>query len=310
MPRHLLNLTDLGPSGLLELLDRADELKRLRGRLDHPRPLSGKSIGLIMEKASTRTRISFEVGIHELGGQPVALAGRDLQLGRDEPLPDTAQVLSRYLHGVVMRTHAHERIETLARASQIPVINALTDKFHPCQLLADLMTIREQRPDHGLKGVRVAWVGDGNNMAHSWILASALADFELQLACPEGYKPLSDVLAMADAVGGGKRVITQDIDAAVRGANVITTDVWASMGQEQEREERARAFASYCVSQRHMDLAAKDVIFLHCLPAHRGEEVEAAVIDGPRSRVWDEAENRLHAQKALLELLCSPARRL
>lgn len=309
MPRHLLTLSDLGSQGLIDLLDRADELKRLRGRLDHPRPLSGKSIGLIMEKASTRTRISFEVGIHELGGQPVALAGRDLQLGRDEPLEDTAQVLSRYLHGVVMRTHAHERLETLARASQIPVINALTDKFHPCQLLADLMTIREQRSDRSLSGVRVAWVGDGNNMAHSWLLASALADFELHLACPARYAPAPDVVAMADALGKGKRVITDDIDAAVRGANVITTDVWASMGQEDEREERQRAFAGYCVSERHMKLAAPDVIFLHCLPAHRGEEVEAAVIDGPRSRVWDEAENRLHAQKALLERLCSPARR-
>jgi len=304
MPRHLLTLLDLGSDGLIELLDRSDDMKRFRGRLDHPRPLAGKSIGLIMEKASTRTRISFEVGIHELGGQPVALAGRDLQLGRDEPLADTAQVLSRYLHGVVMRTHAHERIETLARASRVPVINALTDKFHPCQLLADLMTIREHRA-HGLKDLRVAWVGDGNNMAHSWLLASALADFELRIACPARYAPLPEVVAMADALGRGSRVITSDIDAAVSGANVVTTDVWASMGQEDEREERQRAFASYRVSERHLSLAAQDVIFLHCLPAHRGEEVDAAVIDGPRSRVWDEAENRLHAQKALLELLCS-----
>jgi ornithine carbamoyltransferase len=304
MPRHLLNLFDLGQDGLLEVLDRADQLKRLRGRLDHPRALAGRSIGLIMEKASTRTRISFEVGIHELGGQPVALAGRDLQLGRDEPLTDTAKVLSRYLHGVVMRTHAHERIETLAQASQVPVINALTDKFHPCQLLADLMTIREQRAG-GFKDLRVAWVGDGNNMAHSWILASALCDFELQLACPDRYRPAQDVLAMADATKRGKRVVGSDIDAAVRGAHVLTTDVWASMGQEDEREERQKAFAGYCLSQRHMQKAASDAIFLHCLPAHRGEEVEAAVIDGPQSRVWDEAENRLHAQKALLELLFS-----
>ena len=304
MPRHLLNLLDLGPQGLTEVLDLADQLKRLRGRLDHPRPLAGKSIGMIMEKSSTRTRISFEVGIYELGGQPVALAGRDLQLGRDEPLTDTAKVLSRYLHGVVMRTHAHERIETLAQASDIPVINALTDKFHPCQLLADLMTIREHRKQ-GLAGARVAWVGDGNNMAHSWILASALADFELRLACPKRYQPLPEVLALADGLGRGKRVLTEDIDAAVRGANAITTDVWASMGQEDEREERQKAFAGYCVGQRHLGLAASDVLFLHCLPAHRGEEVEAAVIDGPHSVVWDEAENRLHAQKALLQLLCA-----
>ncbi|MET0385298.1 MAG: ornithine carbamoyltransferase [Polyangiales bacterium] len=308
MPRHLLTLLDLGVDGLAELLDRADEMKRFRGRIDHPRPLAGKSIGILMEKASTRTRISFEVGIHELGGQPVALAGRDLQIGRDEPLADTAQVLSRYLHGVVMRTHGHDRIETLARASQVPVINALTDKYHPCQLLADLMTVREQRPG-GLRGIKVAWVGDGNNMVHSWLLASALADFELHVACPAAYAPLPDVVAKADSLGRGKRVITQDIDAAVRGAHVITTDVWASMGQEDEREERQRAFAGYCVGERHLSLAAPDVMFLHCLPAHRGEEVEAAVIDGPRSRVWDEAENRLHAQKALLELLCSPSGR-
>jgi ornithine carbamoyltransferase len=308
MTRHLLTLLDLGPEGLREVLDRADELKRFRGRLDHPRPLAGKSIGLIMEKASTRTRISFEVGIYELGGQPVALAGRDLQLGRDEPLGDTAQVLSRYLHGVVMRTHAHERIETLARASQVPVINALTDKYHPCQLLADLMTVREQRKS-GLEDLVVTWVGDGNNMSHSWLLASALAGFELRIACPGRYAPAADVIALAESLGRGKRVITQDIDAAVRGANVITTDVWASMGQEDEREERQRAFAGFCVSQRHMSLAAADVLFLHCLPAHRGEEVEAAVIDGPRSVVWDEAENRLHTQKALLELLCSPVAR-
>jgi ornithine carbamoyltransferase len=283
-------------------------MKRFRGRLDHPRPLAGKSIGVIMEKASTRTRISFEVGIHELGGQAVALAGRDLQLGRDEPLADTAQVLSRYLHGVVMRTHAHERLETLARASQVPIINALTDKFHPCQLLADLMTVREHRAD-GLRDLRVAWVGDGNNMAHSWMLASALCDFELRIACPPRYAPLPEVVAMADAIGRGRRIISDDIDAAVSGANVITTDVWASMGQEDEREERQRAFAGYCVSERHMRLAAEDVLFLHCLPAHRGEEVEAAVIDGPRSRVWDEAENRLHAQKALLDILLAPTRR-
>lgn len=304
MPRHLLNLLDLGADGLAQLLDRADQLKRLRGRSDHPRPLSGKSIGMIMEKASTRTRISFEVGIYELGGQPVALAGRDLQLGRDEPLTDTAQVLSRYLHGVVMRTHAHERLETLARASRVPVINALTDKYHPCQLLADLMTVREQRPQ-GLSDLVVTWIGDGNNMAHSWLLASGLAGFELRIACPPRYAPSPDVVALADGLGRGKRVIIQDIDAAVRGADVLTTDVWASMGQEDEREERQRVFAGYCVSERHLALAARDVIFLHCLPAHRGEEVEAAVIDGPRSRVWDEAENRLHAQKALLELLCS-----
>lgn len=304
MPRHFLTLLDLSSDELEHLLDRADALKRLRGRLEHPRPLAGKSIGVIMEKASTRTRISFEVGIHELGGQPVPLLSRDTQLGRDEPLADTAKVLSRYLHGVVIRTHGHERIETLASASQVPVINALTDKFHPCQLLADLMTIREHRAQ-GLSDLVVAWVGDGNNMAHSWLLASALVGFELRIACPDSYAPLPEIVQRANALGRGKRVISSDIAAAVRGAHVITTDVWASMGQEDEREARERAFAGFTVSEAHLAQAARDAIFLHCLPAHRGEEVEAAVIDGPHSRVWDEAENRLHAQKALLELLYS-----
>jgi ornithine carbamoyltransferase len=303
MPRHYLQLSDLGGEGLQALLDRATSLKSLRGSAEGPRPLAGKSIGLIMEKASTRTRISFEVGIYELGGQPVALAGRDMQLGRDEPLEDTARVLSRYLNGVVIRTFGHDRIERLAAASQVPVINALTDKYHPCQLLADLMTVRERR-GRDLSGIRVAWIGDGNNMAHCWIEASALLGFELRLACPKGYEPLPEVLAAADVSGRGKRIVTQDIDAAVRGADVVTTDVWASMGQEEEREQRKRVFADYCVTERRMALAGTDSLFLHCLPAHRGEEVEAAVIDGPRSLVWDEAENRLHAQKALLELLC------
>jgi ornithine carbamoyltransferase len=303
MPRHLLKLADLGAAGLLGVLDRADTMKRVRGSASAPRPLAGKSIGLIMEKASTRTRISFEVGIYELGGQPLALAGRDLQLGRDEPLADTARVLSRYLHAVVIRTSGQERIEELAAASAVPVINALTDKYHPCQLLADLMTIRERRKS-GLAGAKVAWVGDGNNMANCWVEASALCDFELRLACPAGYEPAADVLEAADRTGRGQRLVTQDLDAAVRGADVVTTDVWASMGQEAESEQRKRVFSDFCVTERLMSLATPDSVFLHCLPAHRGEEVEAAVIDGPRSAVWDEAENRLHAQKALLELLC------
>ncbi len=211
--------------------------------------------------------------------------------------------MSRYLHGVVMRTHAHERLEIIAAASSVPIINALTDKFHPCQLLADLMTIREHRKA-GLSGMRVAWIGDGNNMAHCWISASALLDFEIVLACPAGYEPAGDVLAMADALGRGRRVVTHDVDAAMRNADVVTTDVWASMGQEAERETRVKAFAGYGVTQARMSLASPEALFLHCLPAHRSEEVDAAVIDGPRSVVWDEAENRLHAQKALLELLC------
>jgi ornithine carbamoyltransferase len=312
-PRHLLTLLDRTDNELLALLARAADHKRLRATGASstsssvaptlPRPLAGKSIGLIMEKASTRTRISFEVAIAELGGTCVSMHGRDLQLGRSEPLPDTARVLSRYLHGVVLRTFGHDRIESLAEHSSIPVINALTDKFHPCQVLADLMTVQEHRAA-GLAGLVVAWIGDGNNMAHSWILASARLGFELRLACPDGYRPADDVLALADAQGKGKRVLARAPEDAIRGAHVVTTDVWASMGQEAEAEARRQAFLGYCVTQDLMAQATPAAIFLHCLPAHRGEEVSAEVIDGPASRVWDEAENRLHVQKALLEQAC------
>ncbi len=305
MTRHFLTLMDLGFEGLVELLYRADELKKMRGRADHPRSLVGKSIALILEKASTRTRVSFEVGIYELGGLTIVLSGKDSQLGRGEPPEDTARVLSRYVHGIVYRTFEHERIESLAQASSVPVINALTDKYHPCQVLADLMTIRENRKS-GLQKLRVAWIGDGNNMAHSWILAAALAGFELRLACPAGYQPDSDVLERARAQGRGVIEVTEKADQAIEGAHVVTTDVWASMGQEEENAARKRAFADYSVTSERMAKADSSAIFLHCLPAHRGEEVAAEVIDGPASRVWDQAENRLHVQKALLRMICSP----
>jgi ornithine carbamoyltransferase len=303
-PRHFLTLLDVSADELRAMLERGREFKRMRGRPEHPRPLAGKSVAVVMEKASTRTRISFEVGVHELGGHALPLAGRDLQIGRDEPLADTARVLSGYVHAVVLRTYGHARIETLAASSTVPLINALTDKFHPCQLLADLMTIVEHRP-RGLADLRVAWIGDGNNMAHSWILAAAQLGFDLHLACPEGYRPAPDVLDSARALGRGRISIGSDLSDAVRGAHVVTTDVWASMGQETEAETRRRAFAGYCVTTDLMAQAAPDAIFLHCLPAHRGEEVAADVIDGPASRVWPQAENRLHAQKALLELMCA-----
>jgi ornithine carbamoyltransferase len=302
-PRHLLTLLDRTPDELRALLKRAVELKRLRGTEGASRPLEGKSIGLIMEKASTRTRISFEVGIAELGATCVSMHGRDLQLGRNEPLPDTARVLSRYLHAVVLRTFEHERITELASASSIPVINALTDKFHPCQVLADLMTVQEHRAA-GLENLVVTWIGDGNNMSHSWILASAQLGFELRLSCPAGYQPAADVLALADAQGRGRRVLVSSPADAAAGAHVVTTDVWASMGQEAEAQVRQQAFLGYAVTREVMAKAMPDAIFLHCLPAHRGEEVAAEVIDGPASRVWDEAENRLHVQKALLEQSC------
>jgi ornithine carbamoyltransferase len=298
--QHFITMLDLGTEGLEEVLNRADALKRLRGLPNHPLPLAGKTIAVLMEKASTRTRISFVVGIHELGGLPIYTSARDLQLGRGEPIEDTARILSRYVHGIVYRTGGHDRIEKLAGAASVPVFNGLTDKHHPCQVLADLMTIRENTGGR-LKGLKVAWVGDGNNMAHSWILSAALADFELQVACPEGYAPANDVIEQARALGRGRVVVTQDIEAATEAAHVVTTDVWASMGQEGEAGTRRAAFERYRVTDALMKRADPHAIFLHCLPAHRGEEVEASVIDGPASRVWDEAENRLHVQKALLE---------
>jgi ornithine carbamoyltransferase len=301
MTRHFLTISDLSREELFGVLDRAEELKALRGTSAHPQPLQGKSIAIVFEKASTRTRLSFEVGIHELGAQPVTLISKDTQLGRGEPIEDTALMLSRYVHGAVYRTFGHERLEALARHATIPVVNGLSDKFHPVQLLADMMTIR-QSFGPSLDGVRVAWVGDGNNMAHSWIVAAGVAGFELVLACPPGYQPDEQVLADARQDGANIRVVERP-DQALSGAHVVTTDVWASMGQEGEAAERERAFSGFIVDDAAMKRAAADAIFLHCLPAHRGEEVSASVIDGAQSQVWDEAENRLHTQKALLEWL-------
>lgn len=304
MTAHLLSLLDLGVDGLVDVLDRADALRALRGTPEHPRPLAGKSIAVLMEKASTRTRLSFVIGISELGGHPIDVSARDLQLGRGEPIEDTARVLSRYLHGIVYRTSDQSRLERLAQAGSVPVINGLSDRFHPCQVLADLMTIREHLGPE-LRGKRIAWIGDGNNMAHSWILAAGLLGLELRLACPKGFEPAADIVETGRKLGAGDVHCIPDVDAVIEGADVVTTDVWASMGHEAEVEARRRAFQGYIVTQQRMTRAAPHAIFLHCLPAHRGEEVEAAVIDGPASRVWDEAENRLHAQKALLERLCS-----
>jgi ornithine carbamoyltransferase len=301
MTRHFLTIYDLSRDELFTVLDRAEELKALRGTPAHPQPLQGKSVAVVFEKASTRTRLSFEVGIHELGAQPVTLNSRDTQLGRGEPIEDTARMLSRYVHGVVYRTFGHERLEALARYSTIPVINGLSDQVHPIQLLADMMTIREN-VGPALGDARVAWIGDGNNMAHSWIASAAVAGFELVLACPPGYQPDEQVLNDARAHGAKVRVVERP-EEALEGVSVVATDVWASMGQEAEATERERAFTGFIVDEAAMNRAASDAIFLHCLPAHRGEEVSAAVIDGSQSRVWDEAENRLHTQKALLEWL-------
>jgi ornithine carbamoyltransferase len=299
--RHFLTVSDLSRKELYGVLDRAAELKTLRGKAEHPKTLEGKSIAVVFEKASTRTRLSFEVGIHELGAQPVTLISKHTQLGRGEPIEDTARMLSRYVHAAVYRTFGHDRLQRLAHHASIPVVNGLSDKYHPVQLLADMMTIRES-VGPSLEDARVAWVGDGNNMAHSWIVSSAVAGFELVLACPPSYRPDEEVVEEALDRGARIRVVDRPQEA-LDGATVVTTDVWASMGQEAEAAERERAFAGFIVDDAAMKHAADDAVFLHCLPAHRGEEVSASVIDGPQSRVWDEAENRLHTQKALLEWL-------
>jgi ornithine carbamoyltransferase len=297
--RHFLRLTDLSKGELLGLLERAAEWKLL-GK-DGPRPLAGMTVGLVFEKASTRTRVSFEVAAHQLGGSAIFLSPRDTQLGRGEPIRDTTRVLSRYVDCLVVRTFGHDKLEEMVRFSAVPVVNALTDASHPCQLLADLLTIQERFGKEALaKGkVEVAWIGDGNNMANSWLEACLLLGFELRLACPAGYDPDPELVARTH---GRARVVRTPAEAAA-GAHVVNTDVWASMGQEAEAEQRQRAFAGFIVDDALLARARPEAIVLHCLPAHRGEEITDAVMEGPRSAVWDEAENRLHAQKALLELL-------
>jgi ornithine carbamoyltransferase len=263
------------------------------------KPLLGKTLGMIFAKSSTRTRVSFEVGAFQLGGHALFLSSRDIQLGRGEPIRDTARVLSRYLDGIMIRTYDHADVEELARYGSIPVINGLTDLLHPCQVLADLLTVREALG--GWDDKVIAWVGDGNNMANSWINAAGSLGFELRLACPRGYEPNAEILQRNAQLA--RITVTDDPKEAVRGAHVINTDVWASMGQEEEQEKRARAFQGYMVDEGLMKLAQSGAIFLHCLPAHRGEEVAEEVIEGPRSRVWDQAENRLHVQKAVMAIL-------
>lgn len=302
MPRHFLSLLDFTADELARLLDRADELKALRGQPGHPRPLEGRSVAVIFEKPSTRTRVSFEVAIHELGGHPVVLSARDTQIGRGEPVEDTARVLGRFVHGIVARTFAHETLELLAKHSGLPVVNALSDRSHPCQILADLQTARGAFGS--LDGLKFAWVGDGNNMVWSFIEAAMRFPIELAIACPEGYRPEAQILEQAKAAGA-KVTVTDSPAQAVEGAHVVMTDVWASMGQEEETARRQAAFAGYCVDEALMKQARSDAIVLHCLPAHRGEEISAGVLEGPQSRVWDQAENRLHAQKAVLEALAS-----
>ncbi len=294
--RDYLAFDDLSRAEILALYDLAARIKREEYDV---RPLEGKTLGMIFTKSSTRTRVSFEVGAFHLGGHALFLSSRDIQLGRGEPIADTARVLSRYVDGIMIRTFEHAEVEALAQYATIPVINGLTDLRHPCQVLADLFTVQEALG--GWEGRVVAWVGDGNNMANSWLTAAAALGFELRLACPEGYEPDADILARAK--DRTTVMLTQDLREATRGAHVVTTDVWASMGQEGEADRRTAAFAGYQVTSELMALADASAIFLHCLPAHRGEEVAATVIDGPQSRVFDEAENRLHVQKALMATL-------
>jgi ornithine carbamoyltransferase len=300
--RDFLRVTDLDRSELLELIERAAEWKLL-GKTG-PRPLERQTVGLVFEKASTRTRVSFEVAAYQLGGNAMMLSPKDTQLGRGEPIRDTARVLARYLDCLVVRTFEHSKIEEMARFADVPVVNALTDSSHPCQILADLLTVTERFGADALAkgGLSVAWVGDGNNMANSWLEACVLLGFELRVACPEGYDPDPALLARA---GAKARVVRSPAQAA-EGAHVVNTDVWASMGQEEEAEERRRRFEGYIVDDALMKKARPNAIVLHCLPAHRGEEITESVIEGPQSAVFDEAENRLHAQKALLELLLAP----
>jgi ornithine carbamoyltransferase len=303
--RDFLALGDLGADALLALLARTAELKQARQRGQTVHPLRGKTLGMIFEKASTRTRVSFEIAICELGGHAVELAPGTSQLARGEPLRDTARVLGAYCHGLVIRTFGHARAEELARWAPVPVINGLTDLRHPCQVGADLFTVQESRG--ALPGLRYAWLGDGNNMAHSWIEAAGLLGLDLVLACPPGFEPHESIVAAARARiaahGRGSITMTADPAAAVSGADVVSTDVWTSMGQEDDAEARVAAFAGYCLDQALLRRAAPDAMVLHCLPAHRGEEISEDVLEGPQSAVWRQAENRLHFQKALLEAL-------
>ncbi len=296
--RHFLTLRDLSSDELLAVVARAGQLKAAQrsGEL-HPL-LAGKVLAMIFEKSSTRTRVSFEAGMAQLGGSALFLSPNDTQLGRGEPIEDSARVISRMVDIVMVRTFSHDTLERFAAHSQVPVINALSDDYHPCQLLADIQTYTEARGP--LAGKTVSWIGDGNNMCHSWINAAALLDFELRIATPKGYEPNPAIVAAA----GGRATIGHTPEQAVAGAHLVTTDVFASMGQEQEQAERLARFAGFQVNHPLLEKAADDVLFMHCLPAHRGEEVSAELLEDERiSVVWEEAENRLHAQKALMAFL-------
>ncbi len=305
MKKDFLALNAFSKKELDTLFDLALELKKKQQEGDKHRLLKGKTLAMIFEKSSTRTRVSFEVGIYQLGGHGLFISSGASQMGRGEPIRDTARTLSRYCDGIMIRTYGQEIVEELAQYATIPVINGLTDLFHPCQVMADIMTVIEHKG--GYKGLKFAWVGDGNNMANTWIEAAAIFGFDLTLACPKGYQPNAQVLEWAQARGTSSIVLTDDPKEAVRDADVLNTDVWASMGQEEEQKAREKAFAGFQLNGTMIGLAKNDCIVMHCLPAHRDEEITDEVIEGPRSVVWDEAENRLHVQKAIMARLMGGA---
>ena len=297
--KHLLKLGDLTEKEILGLLSLADQLKyEQKNGIAHPL-LAGKTLGMIFQKSSTRTRVSFEVGMYQLGGSALFLSPRDLQIGRGEPVQDTARVLSRYLNGIMIRTFAQAEVEELAQYGSIPIINGLTDYAHPCQVLADLMTIREHKKT--LAGLKMCFVGDGNNMANSLIVGGIKVGMHVSVACPHGYRPNAEIMQWASATG--RFTCTEDIPAAAQDADVLYTDVWASMGQEDEADKRKKAFAGYQINDAVMAVAKPDAMVLHCLPAHREEEITAKVFEAHEAEIFDEAENRLHAQKAVLSTL-------
>jgi ornithine carbamoyltransferase len=298
--RDCLTLAEFAPDEARLILDEAVRIKTLKKSRIPYRPLQGRTLAMVFQKPSNRTRVSFEVGMYQLGGHALSLSPQEIQMGRRETPGDTGRVLARYIDAIMVRTFDHEELKELAGAADVPVINGLSDDHHPCQALADLLTVREEFGS--VEGVKVSYVGDGNNVAHSLAIACALTGAELTIAHPEGHAPDTGVVELAGKLGADP-ILTHDPEEAARGARVLYTDVWASMGQESESEERKAKFAPYQINEELMSLAAEDAIFLHCLPAHRGEEVTAGVIDGARSRVFDQAENRLHAQKALLYLL-------
>jgi ornithine carbamoyltransferase len=301
MTRHFLALHDYTKDELDAMLSLAADLKKKQKAGIPHRLLDGKTVALIFEKASTRTRVSFEVGVFQLGGHGLFMPSANSQMGRGEPIRDSARVMSRYCDGVMIRTFGQEIVDEFARYSDVPVINGLTDLFHPCQIMADLQTVVEHKK--GYEGLVFSWVGDGNNMANTWIEAAAIFGFRLRLACPAGYEPDRNIMAWAQAKALGLVSLSTDPKTAVTGADVINTDVWASMGQESEQREREQAFAGYCLDDALLALAKPDCVVLHCLPAHRGEEISDSVIEGKNSVVWDEAENRLHIQKAIMATL-------